>query len=316
MSTTTEETWDGTDADRHDPDHAGLTDDLNPELEGSSSLSLFDGDEGGLPLAQRRALLALVKLRFVTARTHPREWEALLENPRAVASRLNDLFLELVLDREHEVAYKRQAVPEAGGRFPTLLHDTAWNREETIALVFLRNRHFTDSARGDDRVWVDVADVVGHVMAMRPPHSTDAAGDEGRARNAVASLYKAGLLLGPATGDRFEVSPAVEALLPLDRLQELLEWLRTPPPEDDRAPDEPVPADELGDAPYDGAPADDEAPAIEPTEAGEPAEPEEELEPDTAFDDLDLGPADGGGTDATGTADATDTARTEDEDRA
>ncbi|MDF9716709.1 DUF4194 domain-containing protein [Nocardioides sp. ChNu-99] len=300
MSTTTDETW----ADARDGYDARDAD-LVPELEGSTLLSLFDGDEGGLPLAQRRALLALVKLRFVTARTHPREWEALLENPRAVASRLNDLFLELVLDREHEVAYKRQAVPEAGGRFPTLLHDTAWNREETIALVFLRNRHFTDSARGDDRVWVDVTDVVAHVMAMRPPHSTDAAGDEGRARNAVASLYKAGLLLGPATGDRFEVSPAVEALLPLERLQELLEWLRTPPPEDDRAPDEPVPADELGDAPYDGAPADDEV-----VPGAEAAEPEEDLEPDTAFDDLDLGPA------ATEDATETATARTDDEDRA
>lgn len=199
--------------------------DLNPELEATSSLSLFEGDEGGLLLEQRRALLALVKLRFITARTHPREWAALMDNPRAIVSRLNDLFLELVVDTEREVAFKRQAVPEAGGRFPTLLHDTAWNREETITLVFLRNRHFTDTARGEERSWVDVAEIVEHLLSMRPADATDDAGDEARARNAVASVYKAGLLLGPATADRFEISPAVETLLPLERLVDLLSWL-------------------------------------------------------------------------------------------
>lgn len=199
--------------------------DLNPELEPTSSLSLFEGDEGGLQLEQRRALLALVKLRFITARTHPREWAALMDNPRAIVSRLNDLFLELVVDTEREVAFKRQAVPEAGGRFPTLLHDTAWNREETITLVFLRNRHFTDSARGEERSWVDVAEVVEHLLSLRPADATDDAGDEARARNAVASVYKAGLLLGPATAERLEISPAVETLLPLEKLVDLLSWL-------------------------------------------------------------------------------------------
>lgn len=201
-------------------------DELGPPPEATASLALFDGDEGGLTLAQRRALLALVKLRFITARTHPREWAALVDAPRVIGSRLNDLFLELVVDRERGVAYKRQALPEAGGRFPTLLHDTAWNREETIALVFLRNRHFTDTARGEQASWVDVAEVVEHLMAMRPPHATDAAGDEQRARNAVQSMFRAGLLVGAAQGERFEISPAVETLLPIERLAELLVWLR------------------------------------------------------------------------------------------
>ncbi|HEY1133689.1 MAG TPA: DUF4194 domain-containing protein [Nocardioides sp.] len=223
--------------------------DLNPELEPTGSLSLFEGDEGGLTLEQRRALLALVKLRFITARTHPREWAALVDNPRAVVSRLNDLFLELVIDAEREVAFKRQAVPEAGGRFPTLLHDTAWNREETITLVYLRNRHFTDSARGEERSWVDVAEVVEHLLSMRPADATDDAGDEARARNAVASIYKTGLLLGPATAERFEISPAVETLLPLERLVDLLAWLdeqaaaSTETPETPEAPEAPGPTE-------------------------------------------------------------------------
>lgn len=255
--TTTHDAHEAHDDLRDGPDGEPLDGSLDGPLDGpldeveatTTSLTLFEGDEGGLPLAQRRALLALVKLRFITARTHPREWAALVEAPRALTTRLNDLFLELVVDRERGVAYKRQAVPEAGGRFPTLLHDTAWNREETITLVFLRNRFFTETAKGEAHAWVDHAELVDHLMGMRPVTATDAAGDEQRARNAISSVYKTGLLMGSATGERFEISPAVEVLLPVERLTELLSWLRDPrsatepdtepdtEPEADTAPD-------------------------------------------------------------------------------
>ena len=81
-------------------------------------------------------------------------------------------------------------------------------------------------ASGDVRVFVDREDVVDHVASFRPPHATDVAGDEKRARNAVASIVKAGLLIPAGTDERFEISEAVEPLIPLELLQELLEALR------------------------------------------------------------------------------------------
>src|SRR5690606_33974936 len=105
-----------------------------------ASVSLFEGDEGGLEFSQRQALVTLLKQRFISARTHPRDWQVLVEHERVLRSRLNDLFLDLAVDRTREVAWKRQATPETGGRFPTLLHDSAWSREETIVLVHLRDR--------------------------------------------------------------------------------------------------------------------------------------------------------------------------------
>ncbi len=64
----------------------------------------------------------------------------LVEHERLLRSRLNDLFLDLQVDREREVAWKRQASSETGGRFPTMLYDAAWSREETLVLVHLRDR--------------------------------------------------------------------------------------------------------------------------------------------------------------------------------
>lgn len=212
-----------------DPDHEdvpqdGAEDGAEPLDE--RSVSVFEGDEGGLEFAQRHALVTLLKQRFISARTHPRDWRTLVEHERLLRSRLNDLFLDLALDRSREVAWKRQATSETGSRFPTLLYDAAWSREETLVLVHLRDRLRAGLAGGDSRVFIDREDVVDYVASFRPTHATDEAGDEKRARNAVLSVVKSGLLIGTSSDDRYEISEAIEPLLPLELLQELLESLQ------------------------------------------------------------------------------------------
>ncbi len=140
--------------------------DLGDELLDEGSVSLFEGDEGGLEYPQRRTLVALLKQRFISARTHPRDWPVLVEHERVLRSRLNDLFLDLAIDREREVAWKRQAVSETGARFPTLLYDAAWSREETLVLVHLRDRLRAGQAGGDARVFVDREDIVDYVASF------------------------------------------------------------------------------------------------------------------------------------------------------
>ena len=216
------------DLDRQpDPEHPDVDDDdvdvdVDDELLDEHSVSLFEGDEGGLEYAQRRALVTLLKQRFISARTHPRDWRVLVEHERLLRSRLNDLFLDLQVDRAREVAWKRQATSETGSRFPTMLYDAAWSREETLVLVHLRDRLRAGLASGDVRVFVDREDVVRYVSSFRPSHATDVAGDEKRARNAITGIVKAGLLIGTGSEERFEISEAVEPLIPLELLQELL----------------------------------------------------------------------------------------------
>ncbi|MEQ6903452.1 DUF4194 domain-containing protein [Nocardioides sp. YIM 152588] len=203
-----------------------VVDEVVDDLIDERSVSLWEGDEGGLEYGQRHALVTLLKQRFISGRTHPRDWRVLVENERVIRGRLNDLFLDLQIDREREVAWKRQASSETGSRFPTLLYDAAWSREETLVLVHLRDRLRAGLAGGDARVFIDRDDIVDHVASFRPPHATDASGDEKRARNAVLSVVKAGLLIPAGADDRFEISEAVEPLLPLELLAELLAALQ------------------------------------------------------------------------------------------
>lgn len=198
---------------------------VDPDLEPTSTHALFDGDEGHLALPARRALVVLLKRRFVSAQSHPEEWRAIVENATLLRPRLNDMFLGLHLDTDREVAFKYQVTPEGGTRFPTLLHATEWTREETILLVRLRSIAHATRATGETRVFADRQDLLDYVAAMRPEHATDRSRDGYKATRAVESLVSAGLLIGRKDAGTFEVARAIDVLLPLERLKQLLAWM-------------------------------------------------------------------------------------------
>ncbi|WP_144758706.1 DUF4194 domain-containing protein [Curtobacterium sp. 9128] len=191
-----------------------------------SSFALFEGDEGRLDEPQRRALVALLRHSYISARTHADEWRAVLDAEFQLRSRLNDLFLELHVDRDREVAWKRQARSESQRRgFPTLLRDVPYTREETIVLVYLRMRLRADARPGPDQVVVDRSEILGHVAGFRPATATDRTRDEARVAKAVDRLVTARVLLRTSDPDRFRIASVVEVLLPLERLLELDRWL-------------------------------------------------------------------------------------------
>ncbi|MDH6236810.1 DUF4194 domain-containing protein [Cryobacterium sp. CG_9.6] len=228
------------------------TDDVAPNDSAPSAaenFSLFEGDEGGLTIQQRKTLVLLMKHRYISAALQPVEWRTLLASQTLLKSRLNDVFLDLHIDLHYEVAFKRQAVSEGGDRFPTLLHDVAYSREETVLLVLLRQRFRSERANGQDLVIVDRDNLVQNVARFRPENATDLSGDARKATAAVDSLAKARVLLKTSDPDRFRISAVIEVLLPLERLAELLDWLVTSNaaevPSDGDSPDVHRDADEL-----------------------------------------------------------------------
>lgn len=191
-----------------------------------SSLSLYEGDQGTLSLAERRALVELLRHQVLTAERHPREFATVAGPSRLLlSSRLHDLFLDLVVDDERGVAYKTQIRGEGSGNFPALLRDTAYSREATVLLVELRQRHLAERSAGSARVFVDLQDCLDAVERFRPSHAGDVSGDLARAHTAVDSLRAAGVLVSGAEEDRFEITDVIEVILPLERLEELVRRL-------------------------------------------------------------------------------------------
>jgi len=97
----------------------------------------------------------VLKRRYVSSERDPDVWRVVVENRALLEIRLNDMLLQFVVDRDYGVAYKRQAMPDAGATFPTLLHNVAYSREQTILMVHLRGVFRSVRSDGDEAVFVD-----------------------------------------------------------------------------------------------------------------------------------------------------------------
>ncbi|MFE6970755.1 DUF4194 domain-containing protein [Isoptericola sp. NPDC057653] len=188
--------------------------------------ALFAGDTGVLPYEARRALALVLQRRYLSAAAHPVEWKALLAHQNALASRCHDLFVELVVDRDYEIAYKRQ-VREAGLSIPVLLKDEPYKRVETLLMLFARNRFRQEQGAGERAAHVDAEELVDYALGFLAADETNLAARRREIDNAVATLVREHVLDEVAEG-RYRVQPVVEILLPVERLRELTAWLRDP----------------------------------------------------------------------------------------
>lgn len=189
-----------------------------------SSLAMFEGDASTLFPEQRRCLHALLKHRYLSADKHPEHWAVLMASHEVIKSRLNDVFLDLHIDRVHQLAFKRQATADVEP-LPTLLRAGTHTKEETIIMVYLRRRFFTQRQEGDEAVFVDRQALLDEVADMRPDSATNRSMDQSRATKAIESLLSAQVLLKTGDPDRFQISPIVEVLLPVEKLRALWTWL-------------------------------------------------------------------------------------------
>ncbi|MGN7978255.1 DUF4194 domain-containing protein [Microbacterium sp. 22195] len=192
----------------------------------SSTVAEFDGDAGGLSPEERRALVVLLKNPFITSESHPREWKAVIASGAAIGQRLNDLYLSLEVNHDREVAYKRPVTSETGSRvFPTLLYNATWQREETALLVYLRVRERNERARGEVRVRVSRSEMLEHLRENRPESATNQASDDKRAGRAIDTIKSTGLLTKTDEDGVYGISPAIEPMMPIPTLNNLLAWL-------------------------------------------------------------------------------------------
>lgn len=186
---------------------------------------LFAGDSSTLPFDIRKALVVLLKRRYVSADTHPKEWATIVENETLIRSRLNDLFCQLVVNRNYHVAYKQPGDP-SNDDLPKLLRETVYTREQTILMVHLRQLYRQKVNDGNEHVFVDGDDLSAEIESYFPPEATDKAAHTRQARLAVEALARHGILLPTPEPNRFRVASIVEVLLPVPVLRDLLSWLQ------------------------------------------------------------------------------------------
>ena len=185
-----------------------------------SGHTLYQGDSGELSLDARRVLVQLLAGPSLDGQRHSRLWPILIRDEMAIRSRLSELFLQLVIDRDLRVAFTRQA--ETGGlEVPRLLRRANLTFLDSILLLHLRQRLTQAEAHGD-RAVVSTDEIVEVLGVYEQAGNTDRALFEKRIHASIEKVKKHSILRKiRASENRFEISPTLKLLFSAEEIQAL-----------------------------------------------------------------------------------------------
>jgi hypothetical protein len=181
---------------------------------------LFIGDQGTLPVETRRVLVQLLLGPALDARRQTKLWPILLRDESTIRSRLHELFLELVIDRDLEVAFTRQVVSDELD-VSILLRRTQLTFLDSLLLLFLRQR-LTQSDAQAERAVLAHQEMVDHLTIFQRQGNVDHARFGKQIANAIEKAKRLSLLQKIRdSDDRYEVSPTLKLLFPAEEIQAL-----------------------------------------------------------------------------------------------
>lgn len=172
--------------------------------------ALWDGDLGTLRDSSRRALLEVLKGPYLSGRRRPQLWAALIADERAIRSRLHDLFLDLVIDREDEFAFTRK-VRVAEIDAPSALRAESLSLIDSIMLLTLRQLLL--AAVGEPRVIVGKDEVFERLLVYRTGDAQTYQRTLNAAWGRMTNRYR---VLHTVEEDRAEISPVVKFIVDPD----------------------------------------------------------------------------------------------------
>ncbi len=190
------------------------------DTEQESDQALYQGDSGELSLDARRVLVQLLAGPSLDGQRHSKLWPILIRDEMAIRSRLSELFLQLVIDRDLQVAFTRQA--ETGDlEVPRLLRRANLTFLDSILLLHLRQR-LTQAETHGDRAVVSTDEVVEFLGVYEQAGNTDRALFEKRIHASIEKIKKHSILRKiRASENRFEISPTLKLLFSAEEIQAL-----------------------------------------------------------------------------------------------
>jgi hypothetical protein len=225
--------------------------DIEAEAEAEVEVEQPDGvATDRLPEPARRALVSLLMNRYVSRTRHRLAWQGILTYENDLRGRLDEMYLDLVVDHEAEVAFKRQ---QDGDDVPRVLRrEKALTRDASFVLIFLR-RECAFADPDDGPVMITREQIGEFLRAYREEGDSDDARFSRRLDAAINALIKPWQILepDPAVDYLFTISPVVVPLVGVDEMRRLEAAFReaaagprSSSPPDGEVDDDALPGDE------------------------------------------------------------------------
>lgn len=184
-----------------------------PDAVDEEAPGLWRGDSGELPEQTRRVLLRLVRGPYLAGSREAQLWSVLLSDESAIRSRLADLFLELVIDRDNEFAFVRNAPADDA---PRAVRSEALTFLDTAMLLILRQTLLSEEGRG--RVIVGKVEVFEQLAVFRTA-DRDEKDFAGRLNSSWNKMQNKLRVLHAVGDDRAEISPVLRLIVDAEQIQ-------------------------------------------------------------------------------------------------
>jgi hypothetical protein len=184
-------------------------------LAATAETALWPGDSGELAIDARRALLKLIQGPYLSSARASGPWSALLADEGRIRSRLHDLFLDLVLDRDAGFAFVRNAAT-GEQEAPVAVRSEQLTFIDTAMLLVLRQLLL--SGEQDGRVIVGRDDVFEQLAPFRTADRDET--DFAKRLNAAWLKMRNKLRVVHALSDeRVEISPVLRMLVDAEQVR-------------------------------------------------------------------------------------------------
>ncbi|MDR1355716.1 MAG: DUF4194 domain-containing protein [Propionibacteriaceae bacterium] len=179
------------------------------------------GDTGVLPIETRRALVQLLHGPYVGRVKTPQLWMQLIGHELTIRSRLADLFLELVIDREAGLAFVRNIDSEDAQQ---VLRRTKLTLIDTALVLHLRAQLLSaEIATG--RAFIGRDEIDETLAVYRNSTRADASGFTRRVNRSVEKMKDSSILLSTDEEGRFEISPVLRLVFGAEEVREVTRQL-------------------------------------------------------------------------------------------
>jgi len=178
---------------------------------------LFTDDCGQLSFEARRVFIQLLNGPFLDVKRHSKLWHILITHEKTIRSRLAELFLDLIIDHDEQIAFTRQADTQELDT-PVLLRRTNLTFIDSVLMLYLRQLLGEYDTQGE-RAVISEGEIQEQLILYEKTANTDQAGFKKRINSAIENAKKRNIL-SHITGskDRYEISPILKLLFGADEV--------------------------------------------------------------------------------------------------
>lgn len=190
-----------------------MTESAQTDAGSEDAAGLWPSDSGELPDRTRRVLLRLARGPYLSGAREAQLWSVLLTDESVIRSRLADLFLELVIDRDNEFAFVRNAPSDDA---PKAVRSEALTFLDTAMLLVLRQTLLSEEGRG--RVIVGQSELFEHLAVFRTA-DRDEKDFASRLNSSWNKMQNKLRVLHAVGDDRAEISPVLRLIVDADQIR-------------------------------------------------------------------------------------------------